>query len=120
MAEMLVRIADKTSDDVHKNAMLTKRGDVIVIMSDGWTWSAAERAGDPWVIVKVPGVDPSLLTGFIADDPDDGTAKIRQRRAFGFNLTAYQKSPALAKGLTLQQALAFKVGKPNIPDPNVL
>ena len=67
MAEMLVRIADKSSDDPHKNAQLTKRGDVIVIQPDGWNWSAAERT-DPWVIVKVPGALVADLAEFVQEE----------------------------------------------------
>jgi len=115
MAEMLVRNVDKVSDDPRKDARLTKRGDVIVVCEDGWPWSAAESAGNPWAIVKVPGASVDDLASYLAEEPDDGTPKLRARRAFRFALDRHDGKPLLP-----EQAQALRERKQLLRDPDVL
>lgn len=61
MAEILLRVVDKTNDDKQLDAQCSKRGDVIVVMPDGWAWGREELKSDVWRIVKLPGVDPDSL-----------------------------------------------------------
>ena len=90
MAELLVRIIDKTSPDRDKDAQLTKRGDVIVVCPDGQPWGREERNNPHWRIVKVPGVDVEDLDYLTAEEiPPDLTGQHRtQRRAVRLSLAA--------------------------------
>jgi hypothetical protein len=118
MAEMLVRLVDKNNhDNPVKHAQLTKRGDVIVIMDDGHPWSPAELAGDPWRVVKVPGVPIADLSAYLAEEPHDAANPhhLRQRRAFAFDIDKHD-----GKDLTRDKSLAMKLKKPPTLDPNVL
>ena len=56
MAELLIRNIDRVNNEsTSLNARCFKRGDVLVVMEDGWEWSPRELAGDPWDIIKFPG-----------------------------------------------------------------
>lgn len=115
MAELLVRIVDKTSTDPYLNAQLTKRGDVIVVVEDGHRWGRDELANTEWKIIKVPGVKASDVSGFLAPEPNGDNAnpsRVLQRRAFRFNLAAKPKN--------LADLLAAQVRKPRLQDPNVI
>jgi hypothetical protein len=125
MAEMLVRIVDKTNpEDPYLDSRLTKRGDVIAVQPDGWPWSAAERAGNPWAIVTLPGVDPEKLAGFLAEEPGDIKLAPHRRRGFRFDLDAWAAGGG--KALAEAEGLALKAGKPALApvdigdDPNVI
>lgn len=120
MAQMLVRTADRNSNDPFKHAQLTKRGDVIAVVDDAHVWRPAELNGE-WVIVKVV-AEPKDLAEFVAEEAFDpgSPTNILKRRAIGFNLNAFLQSPFRTKGLALTQARAFVVKKPPTPDPNVL
>lgn len=121
MAELLIRIVDKTtSADPVFDALIAKRGDVVTIQNDGWPWSPAERAGNPWVIVKAPGVSAALLTSFIAkDDGDPAQHFVPRRRALRFDVSLWQAqgSPNIT---SVAQAQAFRVTLPRVSDPSVL
>lgn len=122
MCELLVRVVDKVNaQDPRKNAQLTKRGDVITVQEDGWPWSAAELAGNPWRVIAVPGVPADVVSAFLQPEPYDPVVdhKLPQRRAFKFDIDAFLALPAGTK-LTRAQALALKITKPPIPDPDVL
>lgn len=62
MAEILLRVVDKTNEDKALDAQCSKRGDVIVVKPDGWPWGTEELKSDFWRVVKLPGVDPDALT----------------------------------------------------------
>lgn len=117
MAEMLVRVVDRSNNDPLLDARLTKRGDVIAICDDGHAWSALERSGTPWIIVRVPGATVADLSAFVAEEPQNAANphRLLRVRAFSFNLAAHQGA-----SMTLQQALALKSPKPPLPDPAVL
>ena len=65
--EMLLRRRSKTSPDPVKDQMLYKKGDIVVIKPDGHEWGNLEDPakhpdgvdGCGFVIVKVPGVNPT-------------------------------------------------------------
>lgn len=89
MAELLVRVMDKTSANPLLDCKLTKRGHVICVQPDGWTWGLEEVANPAWRIVRVPGVDPSDLTGLLAPEPEvdpKNPSLYLQRRAFKLDL----------------------------------
>lgn len=66
MAEMLVRIKDKPkSGNVYKDRHLSERGCVICIMPDNHSWSNAELTNPEWRIIKVPGINPTVISHFI-------------------------------------------------------
>jgi hypothetical protein len=112
MAKMIVCAEDKVSDDPRKNAQLHKRGDVIDILDDAVQWQIP--ADHPWVMVEVAATRDQL-SAFLSREPDDGSDKLLQRRAFRFDLHADRP-----KRLTLEQALALKRAVPAIPDPDVI
>jgi len=122
---MLVRLVDKVNEaDAALNAQLTKRGDVISIQVDGFAWSDHERNSGTWTIVKVPGVPIDDLSAYLVPEPFNPMVdqhKLPQRRAFKFDIDRYQLLPAAAQAALIRaQALAFKITKPIVPNPNVL
>lgn len=93
MAELLVRVVDKVNPDFYKNIQCTKRGDVILVQPDGWTWGKKELSNPDWRILALPGVDPADLSGLLARElPTDPKTdpktwpKTLQRRAFKLDL----------------------------------
>lgn len=71
MAELLVKAVDATHSDPTKDAKgCYKRGDVVVIMPDGWQWGALEllppAQGGKFVVVKLPGVDAERAQKYLA------------------------------------------------------
>jgi hypothetical protein len=74
-------------------------------------------ANPQWEIVEVPGVPVADLSAYLAEEPHDEASPhhLRQRRAFAFDLDKHD-----GKALTRDKALAMKLKKPPMPDPNVL
>lgn len=135
MAELLVRVRDKTSPDLYKDVRLTKRGDVIVVMPDGWTWGSGELTNPDWRIVKLPNVSldeaEAMTAGELPADPKVPSRTL-QRRAFSFDLDNLPQSvaafiaddtrasPALTVNLTLAQFRGLKKRKEAKQDPAIL
>jgi hypothetical protein len=92
MAELLVRVFSKSSTDPAQDAKLTKRGDVIVVVPDGWGWSDIECTNPHWRIFKWPSVTESeasaLLTPELPISEADVDNPLLQRRGFNLNLDA--------------------------------
>jgi hypothetical protein len=92
MAELLVRVVSKSSADPAQDAKLTKRGDVIIVVPDGWGWSDIERSDPQWRIFKWPSVSESeasaLLTPELPVSEADVDNPLLQRRGFNLNLDA--------------------------------
>lgn len=118
MARLCVCNAAVSNPDPVLDAMRYKVGDVIDILPDGWV----PRPGDaalPITIVDVPGVAPDVLSGFLtgqSGDPQLNT--IPRRRAFSFNLTAWQASGG--KSLDFVGANVMRVANAPIINPSVL
>jgi hypothetical protein len=74
-------------------------------------------ANPQWTIVEVPGVPVADLSAFLAEVAHDeaNPHHLRQRRAFAFDVDKHDGKP-----LTREAALAMKLAKPPMPDPNVL
>lgn len=66
MAELLVRVVDKGEPE---NVRCTKRGDVIVVMPDGWMWGNAELADPHYRILRVPDMSVSEASALLAEEP---------------------------------------------------
>lgn len=90
MAEVLLRVVDKGAAEEASRA-----GDVIVVCADGWGWTLLERTNPAWVVVKLPGTDPSVLVDMTVGD-FDGDGRLLRRRARKIDLGA----PAVAAVLT--------------------
>lgn len=74
MAEFLIKAVDATHADPVKDARgCYKRGDIVVVMPDGWTWGSAETL-PKFVVVKIPGVDAERAKKYLA-----GTSDLRRQ-----------------------------------------
>lgn len=71
MCELLIRLVDKVNDDPELDLQCLKRGDVVTIQEDGWSWSERERTNPDWMIVKIPGVSASTFNYLMVPEPDD-------------------------------------------------
>lgn len=110
MAELLVRTVDNINPDAEMDYLSSKRGDVIVVMPDGWQWSKAEAKSSIWEIVKAPGVSVFDANVFLGPEinTDDTNPQIKLRsRAVSLDLDRLPKN----KKLTLKTFLALKVTK---------
>lgn len=136
MAELLVRVVDKTNpDDPYLDAQLTKRGDVICVQPDGWHWGVEERKNPDWRILQLPGIDEDKLASLLAPELDadpQNPSRVLQRRAFRLDLDhaalmdaravlqdSERKEPTKTLALPLATILAARVRKPRLRDPNV-
>lgn len=94
MCELLVRVVDKTNPkNPTLDAGLGKRGDVIVIMPDGWKWGREELASPEWRIVKIPGADVRDFEDLIGPQMSSarrpgGEALLLRKRAAHIDLDA--------------------------------
>jgi hypothetical protein len=118
MAELLIRVADKTSPDADKNELLTKAGDVICVCPDGWPWSAAERSNPEWRIVRLPGIAPSTFTDLLEPEMGANNAMTRKRarglnvKAAAFKALALSSSPVTLSAGARTAFLAARKTKP--------
>jgi hypothetical protein len=80
MAELLIKAIDATMPDSALEAQQSfKRGHPIVVMPDGWQWGAAETL-PLFVVLKLPGIDVSAVTQYVAPYLDtDGQTQIGPR-----------------------------------------
>lgn len=137
MCELLIRIRDKVNADPYLDAKCTKRGDVIVVLEDGWGWAQGELTNPDWRILRVPAVTVGQAAAFVTPEVDTDPAhpsRVLQRRGFRINLegiaingawTAWiaddtRAAPARTLSATLAQLTALRVKKPALIDPNVL
>jgi hypothetical protein len=144
MAELLVMVEDRVTGDPYKDAGNIKKGHVIVVCPDGWTWSKEERQHARWRILSLPGVPESAFDALMRsesdqrkiDDPNDLDAdpqrnRMLQRRAYKIaaeNLTPAQRNavmeyPRKNEGiLTVPRAMVDNVTQrlAATPDPGVV
>lgn len=69
MAELLVRVVDKTNpSDAQKDAKLSKRGDVIMVVEDGYAWTGMELTLTAWRIFRWPSITVSEASVFLTSE----------------------------------------------------
>ena len=135
MAEFLIRVTDKVNDDPYLDAQCTKRGDIIVIVEDGWAWTKEEQTNPHWRILKAPSISVDAASAFLAPEiPTDpkNPSRMLQRRGFKLDISLLPEQwvswigddkraqPTKQFNGTGAQLLSFKVKKQPIADPNVL
>lgn len=139
MAELLLRVVDKVNpDDPYKDVQLTKRGDVVTALPDGWAWSSEEQRNPHWRILKWPSLTLSAATVFLSPEIDSkpqltGENPMLQRRGFAFDLDAPALPAALKAWLaddtraepffTVPDGITLAMvrkKKPPRPDPTVI
>ena len=74
--EILARLVDKAADE-----RASKRGDVVSIVPDGWTWSIAERTNPDWIIINV-GIIDTDRDALMAQAPTFPLGRFRRREWF--------------------------------------
>lgn len=84
--ELLIRVADKISDDIYRNVKLTKRGHVIAVMPDGHDWGARELDNPDWRIIRITGIGAAEARALVAEEPGLEVNRMRQCRAFKLDL----------------------------------
>ncbi len=136
MCELLVRVVDKTNiDSPYLDAKCLKRGDVVVVAENGWAWSVEELRNPDWRIVKIPNFSVLAAAAFLGLeldlDPEQPSLVLR-RRAFALNLAGLpanwaawvadstRVAPTRTLNVTEAQALALKLAKVRLVDPNVI
>lgn len=113
MAELLVRVVDKTNDDPYLDVRCTKRGDVIVVKPDGWAWGKQELANPDWRIVKIDASIEECLQLLAPELPQSVTPdRMTRKRAFKIDLDK------LDAGVT--DLAELKVTKNRLVDPGVI
>lgn len=74
MAELLVRTVSKVNPtNAHRDAKLTKRGDVIMVCPDGWGWCGDELKNPHWRILKWPSITVSEASLFMSREIQTAT-----------------------------------------------
>lgn len=87
MAELLIRVKSKTSNDPYKDVKLTKRGDVIVVKPNDSFWSHEELINPDWRILRVVGLSINEAEALLAEEPGDSKInRMLQRRAFDLHI----------------------------------
>ncbi len=137
MCEVLFRVVDKTNPDPLIDCKMSKRGDIVVIVPDGWGWTPAELTNPDWRIVKFPNVAQATAEAFAMPEQDADPAhpsRMLRRRAFMFDMTNVglpaafrtwiadnaRAAPTRTISLTGPQLAAFMVRKAPLADPQVL
>ena len=129
MAELLVRVIDKVNkDDPYLDAKCLKRGDVVCVMSDGHAWSPAELKSPHWRVLHLPSLSVEKAEAFLGpeidEDPKNPSKVLRRRALLPADVKQATQDGAkveskIAVPLTEVAALALKVAKPRLEDPNV-
>ena len=118
MAELLVRIIDKTHGDVYANATHTKRGDVIVAREDGWNWGRLERNNSQFAVLCVSGLSLDEAEGMTTEEP--GNRKVNRMlhtRAFTLDLGKLGIDAPGEYSVSLEAFRAARFRKPPAKDP---
>lgn len=131
MAEFLVRIQDKSNlADAYLDAKCLKRGDIVTIQPDGWSWGLAEINNPEWRILKFPMISIKDSQPFMAPEFDTDPANpsyVLRRRGFAINIDNPIFKNLLEDNkadnifwLSREEVLSLKVGKDPFNDPNIL
>lgn len=89
MAEILLRVHDKVGRTPELDVKCTKRGDVIFVAEDGWSWGHDELTLPFYRIIKFPGVTIDVFTPFLSSEPETNPvnpSNMRLRRFFKFDV----------------------------------
>ena len=125
MCRMLVRVVDKVGETPAQTARLTKRGDVIDVLPDGWVFSVLERTNPDWMIVDLPGQTSEAFQFLKAREPGSlRTNPMLRKRARFFDFADLPANirnrfdggtrPVESVTLTLAQVNAINKLKPAI------
>ncbi len=96
MAELLLRVVDKTHPDPILDASQTKAGDVIVVCDDNHPWGKQELTSPAWRILRVPGPKEDYI-GLLAPEPGDRlTNQMLQRRLFKIDVSKMEAAESQA------------------------
>lgn len=86
MAELLVRVKDSPmTGDAAFDSKASRRGDVIVVMPDGWAWGSRERDHDFWRIVKMEGIPVEVAEVLLGQELDTDPQNPKQTLQFRLN-----------------------------------
>lgn len=87
MCELLLRVTNSAlRGDPLFDSKASRRGDVIVVVPDGWAWGAKELTNPFWRIVKLPNVSLSVGEMLVAEEPQVGPEPVRTRQFRWYNL----------------------------------
>ena len=121
MAELLVRVADKTTAEDPRALLFLRAGEVVVVCPDGWPWSEAEQTNPDWVILKLPNVTESEASAMLGPDREfPGSGKLSLRRAFAFTPAQLAVLQANAASATWADLYGNRTRRSVPNDPNVL
>jgi hypothetical protein len=136
MCELLIRVRDKVNeDDPYLDAQCLKRGDVVVVVEDGWQWGRQELSNPDWRILQLPNVSVMQAQAFLGQEVNDDPAqpsRVLRRRGWAFGLGSLpaalrawidddsRKTPTRRVNLTAAQILAMRQRKQRLTDPNVI
>lgn len=137
MCELLIRVRDKTNDDPYLDARCLKRGDVVVVVEDGWQWEREELTNPDWRILQLPNVTVAQAVAFVGEEVDDNPeqpSRVLRRRGWSFDVDA-SELPASVRAwfgddsravptrrvlLSAAQILALRRAKVRLRDRNVI
>ena len=90
MAEILIKAIDQIHSEPEKDlASCAKRGDPIIVKADNWPWGIEEKRppsqAGKFIILKLPGIEPSLVEEYITHHFDE-KQEILIFRKFKFKL----------------------------------
>ncbi len=135
MCELLLRVSDKINTDPVLDSKCTKRGDVIVVMPDGWGWGTEELRNPDWRILQLPNVTVEQAASFLSPEPEDNPqapSLVRQRRLFKIDLDALppvwaawvtdgtRAEPMRSAPFTAAQILGYRRRKAPLANPVVI
>lgn len=112
-AELAVRLVDKINEDPYLDVRCTKRGDVIVVVEQGWKWGKKELENPEWGFFYVPASVHECMQLLSPELPQTPTPdRMLRKRAFSFDIEAYEAGERDIKKLI--------VTKKRLEDPRVL
>ncbi len=118
MAELLVRIIDKTHPDVYANATHTKRGDVIVAKQDGWRWGRLELSNPQFAVLRISELSLDEAEGMTTEEPGERKVnRMLHARAFGLDLKSLGVSRPGEYRISLAAFRKARSRKPPARDP---
>lgn len=93
MAELLVCARNLAQDrgyvDKELDSKCYERGDIIVVMPDGWQWGSGETGDSRFRILKIPGVTVAQVQAHMGSETDidpQNPSKFLRRRAKALDL----------------------------------